>query len=123
MAAYHPRKRDAGATAWKLSCVIQAKAGIRPGLPTLSNNQLEQIPAFVGMTTMGRSRRDDGAWGTSAHHFPGRFDLAGVFVFFIFQCDAHGGQFIADAVAFFEVFGFACGGASGDQRINGTWCR
>jgi len=36
----------------------------------------------------------------------------------IFQHDALCQQFVADAVGFFEVFGFAGGGAGGDEGFN-----
>ncbi len=36
-------------------------------------------------------------------------------VFAVLQRDAHLGEFVADAVAFFEVLGFARGEAGGDE--------
>ena len=68
---------------------------------------------FAQQRRVRRQKRPQREFGMRAA--PSSRDLPGGAVLGILQHDAHGGEFVADAVGFLEVFGLARGIARGDQ--------
>ena len=74
-------------------------------------------PARLALLASPPSPRTRGEGKTARASCNSSRDLPGGAVLGIFQHDAHGGEFVADAVGFLEVLGLAGRGAGVDQRL------